>query len=154
MRPSEQVDDVETEEYVEVKHKEPLQKLKLRHVTEAETEVRDTQQGETIDEPESVDTSTVQEAAVLNTLEIKINESEAVHSAIVGEEEERQVPSLESPSEETSKTADEKIEEEVTLQQQSEETVTVPESSELGVQAKEEEEESCPPKNETKEKNE
>ncbi|KAJ4885364.1 titin-like isoform X2 [Raphanus sativus] len=152
VRPSEQVDDFETEEYVEVKHKEPLQKLKLRHVTEAETEVRDTQQGETIDEPESVDTSTVQEAAVLNTLEIKINESEAVHSAIVGEEEERQVPSLESPSEETSKTADEKIEEEVTLQQQSEETVTVPESSELGVQAKEEEEESCPPKNETKEK--
>ncbi|XP_009125139.1 trichohyalin isoform X4 [Brassica rapa] len=54
-----------------------------------ETEVSDTQQGETIvNEAEAVDTSTVPEAAVLNTLETKINESEAVHSPI---EEETQV---------------------------------------------------------------
>ncbi|KAF3523450.1 hypothetical protein F2Q69_00048592 [Brassica cretica] len=227
----------ETTEDEKVKKEEPIvQTLSEEdaiksHLTEdakkgdEETEGRDTQQGETIvNEAESVYTSTVQEAAVSNTLETNINESEEVHSPISGEGE-RQVtkedteprldlkedkeqeeadtvilydevriespyisdesqgredsdevkykekdaklldlpaekmqrPSLESPSElseETSKTVDEKIEEEVTLHQESEEIVTVPESSELEVQAKEEEEESCPTneqKSETKE---
>ncbi|CAN7084747.1 unnamed protein product [Brassica oleracea var. botrytis] len=227
----------ETTEDEKVKKEEPIvQTLSEEdaiksHLTEdakkgdEETEGRDTQQVETIvNEAESVYTSTVQEAAVSNTLETNINESEEVHSPISGEGE-RQVtkedteprldlkedkeqeeadtvilsdevriespyisdesqgredsdevkykekdaklldlpaekmqrPALESPSElseETSKTVDEKIEEEVTLHQESEEIVTVPESSELEVQAKEEEEESCPTneqKSETKE---
>ncbi|XP_048616580.1 titin isoform X2 [Brassica napus] len=227
----------ETTEDEKVKKEEPIvQTLSEEdaiksHLTEdakkgdEETEGRDTQQGETIvNEAESVYTSTVQEAAVSNTLETNINESEEVHSPISGEGE-RQVtkedteprldlkedkeqeeadtvilsdevriqspyisdesqgredsdevkykekdaklldlpaekmqrPSLESPSElseETSKTFDEKIEEEVTLHQENEEIVTVRESSELEVQAKEEEEESCPTneqKSETKE---
>ncbi|CAH8380277.1 unnamed protein product [Eruca vesicaria subsp. sativa] len=212
----------ETTEDEKVKKEEPIDQILSEedaiksHVTEddnesltserkkgdVETTVRAKPQGETnVNEDETVDTSTVQEAAVSNTLETNINEAEAVHSPIGGEEEERQVtkedtepsldlkgdkehaeremvdevikdesqgreesaeikykdrdtklvdepademqrPSLESPSEETSKTIDEKIEEEeVTLHQESEETVTVPESSELGVQAKEEEKE-------------
>ncbi|CAH2080053.1 unnamed protein product [Thlaspi arvense] len=53
-----------------------------------ETTARDTQQGETtVTEAEALDTSTVPETAVLKTLETTINETEAVHSPIGGEEE-------------------------------------------------------------------
>nr|VDC98843.1 unnamed protein product [Brassica rapa] len=104
LEPEEQEGETVSEkiEDEKVKEEEPIVQILSEedaiksHVTEAEakkgdeeTEVSDTQQGETIvDEAEAVDTSTVQEAAVLNTLETRINESEAVHSPI---EEETQV---------------------------------------------------------------
>ncbi|KAG2325220.1 hypothetical protein Bca52824_007948 [Brassica carinata] len=111
MEPEEHEQDTVSEriEDEKVKEEEPIVQISSEedaiksHVTEAdnerlseeakkgdeETDVRETQQGETIvNEAESVDTSTVQEATALKTLETKINESEAVRS---GEEEERQV---------------------------------------------------------------
>lgn len=83
--PTIQAEDIESKDSLELKE-EVDQSTKD---TEEHEHVlgRDIPQCETL-VPEAVDTSRVQEAEILKTLETNINETEAVHSAMGGEEEE------------------------------------------------------------------